>query len=238
VGSAIRCQYAGSVLNQSGQWMMWRSPNNLASFASGAIGDLLKLNTTTRRAVTREWVYQTYIPNRPLDLQYTSLEDRFKSGGPAPLLANPYANLAYFIGLVGGEPGASIEWEVCSHYEMVGSGIPITTSHPDPVGLSQVISAAPSVPHNPNPQIAYRSALRTIYDHTIGNKAIRDALLNPLVGLATEGISTGLGGALGLLQTIIDSGGTNSQRRITVQDVSGSSNGRRYVQPSSIYEPD
>lgn len=155
VGSGVRVQYEGAVLGMQGTWLMYRSSTNTNQFPSTRAADLLRLNTTTRVSVTKAAVSQNYVPITPQDLEYVSGVDSLTAGGNT----NAYTvvqgwkgpKVAYTIALVGGTPGAAISFEVFTHFEMIGTGIPLTRNAPDPVAVAHIVTAAPSVPHHPDP---------------------------------------------------------------------------------------
>jgi hypothetical protein len=188
VGSGIRCNYEGAVLNMGGTWLMYRSSTNTNQFPSTTPSEMLRLNTTTRASVTKSSVSQTYVPITPQDLEYISGVQSLLAGGrtnawtPEAGWAGPKA--CYTVGIVGGTPGAAVSFEVFTHFEMIGTGIPLTRNAPDPVAVAHIVTAAPSVPHHPDPgqQLvqAFQGVMKSFAESHDLHKAVVGGVLSAL----------------------------------------------------------
>lgn len=201
VGSCIKAAFTGTPLTKKGSWIMWRSPNNSAAIESVTTSGVLELNTTTRLPIQSDVaVYQNYIPTKPEDLAYLPVHatggyttGRFASGGNNQSLLVPFPQVGYFVALQGGVPGDTIDFEVVSHFELIGTGVPLTPSHSDVKGLADIISASSSVSHDPNPDRAMKKNLARISERQSENKPLQ--LMGSLASAGINALTGNFGGA-------------------------------------------
>jgi len=140
VGCGLRVMYSGTELNRGGRLILYRSRGSQDIGHSGAIGptDLLQDTSFTQEQVTRSWKYITYVPDSPDLIGYEPYTRYVAALGGA----DHYTLLAYVDGCT---PGSSFQLEVIGLFEIIGSYMPTTASHADPVGMGAVISSVPQI---------------------------------------------------------------------------------------------
>jgi len=150
VGCGVRARYTGTEINRSGQVLCFRTPtnNNVFGGPNPTEAQLLSFKETSTNPVDREWHYSIYRPSVAADLAYNN---------PVNLAGNDALLLAVF----GAQPGQSFEFDYVAWFEVVGNNLPnLTRSHSDPIGMSAVSMAMPSVQPTRAPETTLRSFMK------------------------------------------------------------------------------
>jgi hypothetical protein len=124
-------------MNRSGRIVAYRSPLNDSINTPMTVNEMLKDKEVSTVVNDRVWHYVTYRPVDPSDITYYGLTGA---------TGNADATLLLFV--EGAEVGASFEFEVISHFEVIGPLLPSKSkSHSDVLGMAAVMQALPA--HTP-----------------------------------------------------------------------------------------
>jgi hypothetical protein len=161
VGCGIRVKYTGTTFRNQGRLIMYRQQANdpipLGSDASVLFQD----NYTSTIPVNRS--KETVVTYQTAEYDFTSYQE---IGFYLPLIPinNTQQRWHMLIYVDGGDTTTpqSFEYEVATFFEIVGRGLPLTSSHSDVVGMGQAIASLPNkIPLSP-PSIVERSVLQQI----------------------------------------------------------------------------
>lgn len=120
VSIGIRIRYIGKEVDRGGNIIIWRSNNPVADPTNAyfmAPSEMLKYENTQILPVDREWHSVTYTPGNPSEYAFGGTKGYHWSA----TAGNNYILAA--IGINGGTPGTSFQFEVTGHYEVIGPDI-------------------------------------------------------------------------------------------------------------------
>jgi hypothetical protein len=138
VAAGLRVRYTGSTFNNQGVITQCRVPNNLNAPFLFNPTDAMRQQYSRQSPIKKNvWKYVYYQPENPEDFDYIG------SDGLPGYTGTQSSNYCLLLFLSGCEPGAPFQFEMTSHFEVIGPNVPITKSHSDPAATTAVMSAMP-----------------------------------------------------------------------------------------------
>jgi len=189
VAAGIKMKYSGAPLNRQGTYVLYENQNNDAQLTDNPVtteSDLLQMDTgVTQLAIDEREHFVVWHPRNKWDFDYIS-ESTFDLETNSFTVSEVARYVPLLIAAFGGEPGATVTFDIVVHYEFVGSGIPSKTkSESDQGALGANANGIPKAPSGGNADAE-------------GKKKLKGAIVNlagQTVGSMVEGYMPGLGAA-------------------------------------------
>jgi len=163
VGSGIKVMYTGNEMNRQGLFLIYRDPSNTALADGSTFDALATMREAAQVAVTKDWHCCLWKPASASDITYAPRGNDIDVGGGNKLYAQ---NPCMMIGIAGGTPGASIQFDLITWFELTGRSLPtLTVSHTDPVGFSLASSAVSAHQPEVTPQENAISFAKSMESH-------------------------------------------------------------------------
>lgn len=145
VGCGLRVQYTGKVLDGAGTYITYRNPYPTAGIPDSrdSIQDLMAIASSAQERVTNEAVYACYQPVIESDTFFHTEPMQVTADALAVGASSSSVNrFGQGVFIKGATAGDKFSYEVIAYFEVIGSSIPVTSSHSDPTGAAAVAHAA------------------------------------------------------------------------------------------------
>jgi hypothetical protein len=210
VGGGVTISYVGTEIDRGGQVVLWTNTSAHPSWDDLSLAQLLLEPMSVRAKATRNAESVSYLPVLTTDLQYGTMSSWCYPDDTLEINAPRITNIIF---ITGAKPGSSWTFDCALHFEMLGTGIPRTQSHNDPVGYAVVSATHPTIMSTDSPERQERTALQKGLDilHTVVSHPLASKVAS-LVGGVAGGPAGAVGGyavAEGAHRAIDYAGGSN-----------------------------